>query len=669
MSSRSIMASQNEILEASLPINCASLSLSALVKDSHDSSKTSRSDGISGTSQSQSPANLLKQTKSLVASKQKLGGQSPNGESVHSDEQKELLLSKRRSSLASQNPPTKVHKRKQNWESRKASVTYYEQLKKGFNLCQLRLLIRDVLMSKSYTANDVFKVDLYGKVRNVTVVFVCGLIDSDLSYVRVPTNDHFYRLLSAPHETPLSFLYNTFQHIVPMSLPANKEAMISPINVLLKIPMSSKEKMKRTAENSQVKLIIDDLLLTETEMRDNNYPIHSLIDNSEKNPLLEGWIESQFFEHDGSHTFAIDCEFCDAASGKVLTRFSMVNFKNEVVYDTYVKPEEEIIDYKTRYSGITKELLEGVETTLKDVQKKVASIISSSDVLIGHSLESDLKVLQLRHPRVIDSALVYEHHRGYPHKPGLKWLAEQYLNRAIQKGEQNGSGHSSVEDLNASLDLIKLKLMSGPDFGRNMETSIFKECLLFNPDMKARIIDTKATSYHGIIKDRDVVDMVTVNNDEEALDSFMSLKTEYSFNLVWFKDLKRFSVLSTTYAADSEPKQTTGNEEKYAKDAKGALSSRQEKSRATLLSEINKKLQRIYDHLSPGSVFAVCSDGGDMAEILNLHSIRRDFQKQLRAGVEVGDITGTPWDTDKQTQLQQAVAEARKALALVAVKE
>lgn len=567
--------------------------------------------------------------------------------------------SKRRSSLVSQNPRPKVHKRKQNWETRKASVTYLDNTKKGFNLAMLRAFILDVIRSKSFASNDVFKAELYGKVKNMTVVFVSGLLSSDLNVSAISDKEHVFHL-ERPLKTSLPMIYDKFQHVIPMSLPANKESMISPMTVLLKIPLTNKQKKKREADNKELKLVLYDLLLTETEMRDNNYPIHSLIDSSEGNSLPNGWVETTPFEHSGSHVFAVDCEFCDAASGKVLTRVSIVNFQNEVIYDSFVKPDEEITNYQTRYSGITENTLREVTTTIDFVQKKLLSIISSTDILIGHSLESDLNVLHLRHPRVIDSALTYEHHKGFPQKPGLRWLADQYLGRSIQNGEKDGTGHSSVEDLIASLDLIKLKLMSGADFGRNLEELIFAEGTRASAKFRARIIDYGVSLYNNICKDNDFVDICSISNDSEALSTFESKTSKYFFNLVWFRDLKKYQ------QSQNQSKDTKENETSTSTlDTKSEETSFREK----ILTETNDRLQRVYDSLASGSILVVCSDGGETEDIFQLQKIRREFQKQLRAGVEVNEITGEVWDTQKQDLLHLAVSEARKAFAMIAIKE
>jgi hypothetical protein len=64
---------------------------------------------------------------------------------------------------------------------------------------------------------------------------------------------------------------------------------------------------------------------------------------------------------------------------------------------------------KLRFSGITEELLRDVTITLPQVQQRLLQMLSSNTIIVGHSLENDLKALKLLHSRVIDTALLFPH--------------------------------------------------------------------------------------------------------------------------------------------------------------------------------------------------------------------------------------------------------------------
>ena len=60
--------------------------------------------------------------------------------------------------------------------------------------------------------------------------------------------------------------------------------------------------------------------------------------------------------------FSLDCEMCVTKAGMELTRICVVDAAHEVVYHTLVKPYNAIINYVTRFSGITRQMLEDVTT-------------------------------------------------------------------------------------------------------------------------------------------------------------------------------------------------------------------------------------------------------------------------------------------------------------------
>ncbi|KAK5869663.1 hypothetical protein PBY51_024365 [Eleginops maclovinus] len=149
--------------------------------------------------------------------------------------------------------------------------------------------------------------------------------------------------------------------------------------------------------------------------------------------------------------FALDCEMCYTRQGLDLTRVTVIDSEMKVIYDTFVKPESKVVDYNTRFSGVTEEDLENTTITLRDVQAVLLSMFSAESILIGHSLESDLLALKLIHSTVVDTAIVFPHRLGLPYKRALRNLMADHLKRIIQ---DNVDGHDSSEDASACLELM-----------------------------------------------------------------------------------------------------------------------------------------------------------------------------------------------------------------------
>ncbi|XP_076310400.1 RNA exonuclease 5 [Tachypleus tridentatus] len=203
-----------------------------------------------------------------------------------------------------------------------------------------------------------------------------------------------------------------------------------------------------------------DLLLSPVQLIIENFPL-PVIDKDEPSDYC--FTKKEYLEvSPHSPLFALDCEMCMTTEKKLeLTRVSIVNEHLEVVYDSLVKPHNKIINYLTKYSGITKSMLDPVTTRLEDVQKDIQYLLPSDAILCGHSLNCDLEALKMIHPYVIDTSVIYNISGKRLVKPSLKMLSYLFIGEKIQMGD----GHSSVEDSSATMKLVLLKLKNDLHFG------------------------------------------------------------------------------------------------------------------------------------------------------------------------------------------------------------
>jgi len=193
----------------------------------------------------------------------------------------------------------------------------------------------------------------------------------------------------------------------------------------------------------------------------------------------------------------LDCEMVGVGQGggtSALARVTVLAQDGRIVLDRYVRPQQEISDYRTDKSGIRPGDLLGAPS-FHQVRHEVVSALEGK-IIVGHELGFDFSALDYNPPgeKIRDTA-VYFHDYEARKTPGLKELAETKLGWTIQTGE-----HSSVEDARAALRLYlsvreewegSIKMMEGfkTSFGATASLKLIWET--FRNEDWARLADMR----------------------------------------------------------------------------------------------------------------------------------------------------------------------------------
>ncbi|NWW48724.1 REXO5 exonuclease, partial [Pedionomus torquatus] len=194
-------------------------------------------------------------------------------------------------------------------------------------------------------------------------------------------------------------------------------------------------------------------ILTLEEQKKNDYPIKG-------SPRCSGFVCTECNQQrtDSSPLFGLDCEMCLTKKGNEVTRVSLVDAQGRCLLNELVRPESTIVHYRTRFSGITREMLLPVKTRLSDIQTRLKTMLPRDAVLVGHSLNNDLQALEMIHPSVIDTSLLFARNEGRRFR--LKFLAKAVLGKEIQCEQK--LGHDPAEDARAALELAQFFIEQGP---------------------------------------------------------------------------------------------------------------------------------------------------------------------------------------------------------------
>jgi len=339
-----------------------------------------------------------------------------------------------------------------------------------------------------------------------------------------------------------------------------------------------------------------------------------------------------------------------------LTHVCIIDWQTDkVIYDELVKPEKNILDYLTRFSGITAEKLFGVTRTLGQVQQDMLALFEQHDttpILLGHSLESDLRALKICHPRCIDTALLYHHPRGRPLKPGLAWLTRKWCGREIQTAGEGG--HDPEEDARACAELLKLKMANGPGFGEfKTDHESILERLARVPGRHGRGVTSAVCDYGnpGSWHGAKATTAVPCKSDEEVANGVSELIMRHEFVFGRMISLSESLEWTTPKANAPSPPPAPPPVESTA-------------------ATINASLAKIYASLPPRTAFILFSGHSDPRAMSSLNTRKAKFESEIRAGRRLEDIDRADWWSAQDGRaLEDAVELAKRGLLFLCLKD
>lgn len=152
---------------------------------------------------------------------------------------------------------------------------------------------------------------------------------------------------------------------------------------------------------------------------------------------------------------ALDCEMVMLIDkSQALAQCSIVNYYGRTLFNEYIKPEEDLIDYRAWYRRLKKRNVTSV-IPFQEAVSKIKDIVAGK-IIIGHGLEHDFAALHFSHPHLdlrdtstyVPIRVLADINPNY--KPSLKNLSLILLGRKIQQ-----SCHCSLEDSQANLEVYK----------------------------------------------------------------------------------------------------------------------------------------------------------------------------------------------------------------------
>lgn len=272
--------------------------------------------------------------------------------------------------------------------------------------------------------------------------------------------------------------------------------------------------------------------------------------------------------------------------------------EGDIILDQIVKPNAPVVDYLTKFSGITPETLGGATCSLRRAQKYFRKMVDHNVILVGHGLENDLRAMKIAHPYCVDTSIIFDHIRGPPFKPSLRLLARDHLGLIIQnRNDGDRVGHDSSEDARATLDLFKLKLQKSPSFGKFAKVELaFERLGDFKPSRSSAILESVIHgSRNALFGSTMGDDYFKVSSDEALVDLTLEKVKEKNFLFTRYQTLEK----NESEANDA------GIPSVLPSDAEA-----EKEKEVVKLQKMDEYIRRVYAGLPKNSVLMVC--GGPM---------------------------------------------------------
>lgn len=157
---------------------------------------------------------------------------------------------------------------------------------------------------------------------------------------------------------------------------------------------------------------------------------------------------------------ALDCEMVETIGNRSeLVRLVAIDYlSGNIILDTFVRPPQKVTNWRTKITGITSNTLKEAERNGQIVfgweacRAELWKIIDSNTILVGQSLNNDLKALRMTHTTIVDSQILTSLaiDRGQQ-QLGLAQLCKELPCKTIRN---QTSVHNSLEDAFAAREVV-----------------------------------------------------------------------------------------------------------------------------------------------------------------------------------------------------------------------